>query len=222
MTNQHFTTSFLVKATAQQVFDAINNVRGWWSENIEGPTDKLNTQFDYHYQDVHRASIKVVEFVPGKRVAWHVVDNYFKFTVDKSEWTGTDIIFEISEKDGQTHLVFTHRGLVPSYECYNVCHDAWTHYIQDSLKGLILNGEGKATPKDDNKYDDSNEAEKSTNQTSTKSIFHRLLIKAPVEKVYNALTTHRGWQDGGLRIQKQNRKLTVLQGLVLKQIILRK
>ncbi|SFP65558.1 SRPBCC family protein [Parafilimonas terrae] len=129
MKNNDFTTTILVDATPAQVFDAVNNVRGWWSENIEGDTNKLNSEFLYHYQDVHRCKMKITELVPNKKVVWHVLDNYFVFTKDKSEWKDTDIIFEISEKENKTQLTFTQKGLVPAYECFKICHDAWTHYI---------------------------------------------------------------------------------------------
>jgi uncharacterized protein YndB with AHSA1/START domain len=189
MKKQDFTTMFLAEATSQQVFDAVNNVRGWWSENIEGNTDKAGDIFTYHYQDVHICTIKITECIPGKRVVWHVLNNHFNFTKDKSEWKGTDVVFEIAEKDGKTQLTFTHQGLVPEYECYNVCHDAWMHYIQDSLKSLILTGKGKATPKDEGDVS----TERSTAlQDPTVAIHHRLLIEKPAEIVYEALTTQKG------------------------------
>ncbi|WP_343535393.1 SRPBCC domain-containing protein [Pedobacter sp.] len=190
MKQQNFTTSFTVDASPQQVFDAVNNVRAWWSENIEGPTDKLNGEFLYHYQDVHRCKIRITEIQANSKVVWHVLDNHFKFTEDKTEWKNTFIIFEITEKEDKTELKFTHQGLVPSYECYQVCHDAWTHYVQDSLKTLIITGKGQATPKETAL--DSTMSENEKHQTDTKSIFHRLLIKTPVEIVYQALTTQEG------------------------------
>lgn len=147
-----FTVTIAVNKGPQQAFEAINNVRGWWSENIDGPTDQLNSEFRYHYEDVHTCTIKVVELVPGKRVVWHVLDNYFRFTKDKSEWKDTRIIFEISENDGKTTIQFTHQGLVQEYECYEVCEEAWTHFISSSLRGLIVDGKGNPTRKDGHEF----------------------------------------------------------------------
>ena len=147
MDNRDFTTSIQVDQTPQEAFDAINNVRGWWSEEIKGDTDRLNAEFTYHYKDVHISKMKIIEFIPRKKVVWLVLDNYFNFTKDKSEWKGNKIIFKIAEKDNKTQLQFTHEGLVPIYECYEVCHDAWSNYIKNSLRSLITTGKGQPNPK---------------------------------------------------------------------------
>ena len=143
MTRSDFTTTLLVDQTPEEVFNAINNVRGWWSEEIEGSTDKLNDEFTYHYEDVHRCKMKIIEIVPGQKVVWLVLDNYFKFTNDKSEWKGNKIIFDITEKDNKTQLRFTQLGLIPEYECYDICRDAWSNYITNSLRNLITTGKGQ-------------------------------------------------------------------------------
>lgn len=85
MDNQSFTIRITVDNTPQEVFNAVNNPRGWWSEEIEGNTEKLNDEFNYHYKDVHRCKMKLAEVVPNKKVVWLVLDNYFSFTQDKSE-----------------------------------------------------------------------------------------------------------------------------------------
>ena len=148
MAPKDFTTTILVDQTPKQVFNAVNNVRGWWSENIDGGTEKQNDVFDYHYEDAHTAKIKLEEVVPDKRVVWHMLKNYFKFTKDTSELTGSRVIFDISTKGGQTQLTFTHQGLVPACECYDICQQAWTHYVQESLHDLITEGKGEPNPKE--------------------------------------------------------------------------
>ncbi|WP_281226576.1 SRPBCC family protein [Flavobacterium aquiphilum] len=158
METSDFTTVLLVDQTPEVAFNAIRNVRGWWSEEIEGDTEKLNDEFTYHYEDVHYCQIKLIEVIPNQKVVWYVKYNYFKFTKDRSEWTGTKMSFEISEKDGKTEIRVTHHGLVPEFECYDICSNAWTQYIQQSLKNLITTGKGnpnatgKPTTEDERKF----------------------------------------------------------------------
>ncbi|HEY4062975.1 MAG TPA: SRPBCC domain-containing protein [Puia sp.] len=143
MNDQNFTTTLLVAQSPAEVFKAVNNPRAWWSEDIEGDTDMLNGEWTYHFQESHRSRMRTIEMIPGKKVVWLVEDNYFKFTKDPGEWTGNKIVFEISRQGDQTQLVFTQVGLVPGYECYNVCRDAWTGFIQKSLQSLITTGKGQ-------------------------------------------------------------------------------
>lgn len=143
MSESDFTTTLIVDQTPNAAFNAINNVRGWWSEEIEGDTDKLNDEFAYHFEDLHRCKIRLIQVIPDKKVVWLVVENYFKFTTDKTEWIGNKIIFDITEKDGKTQVQFTQTGLVPAYECFEICRNAWTQYIQKSLGDLISKGKGQ-------------------------------------------------------------------------------
>jgi hypothetical protein len=142
MKNQNFTTAFTVDQTPAEAFAAINNVRGWWSGEIEGITDKLGEEFTYRYQDIHRSKQEIKELIPGKKVTWHILDGYLNFTNDKTEWTGTDITFDISKKGDKTEVRFTHVGLVPEYECFDSCSNAWGFYINSSLRSLIATGKG--------------------------------------------------------------------------------
>jgi uncharacterized protein YndB with AHSA1/START domain len=143
-----FTTTLLVDQSPARVFEAINNVRGWWSEDVEGGTEKLNDEFKYRYKDVHVCRMKLVEVVTNRKVVWHVLENHFNFTEDKTEWTGTKVCFEISEANNQTQLKFTHEGLVPAYECFEICREGWTNYINGSLFNLITKGKGQPNPRE--------------------------------------------------------------------------
>ena len=148
MTTKDYTASFRVDQSPEEVFNAINNVRGWWSGEIDGRTDKLGAQFTYRYEDVHRSTQRITELVPGKKVVWHVLDAKLNFAKDKSEWNGTDIVFEIARKANKTELRFTHVGLVPAIECYGKCSGAWGFYIKDSLRSLITTGKGDPNQKE--------------------------------------------------------------------------
>lgn len=148
MKDQNFTASFTVDKTPQEAFAAIKNISAWWSEEITGSTDKVGDEFDYRYKDVHRCKMRLTESVPGKKVVWLVLDNDFNFIEDKSEWKGTKISFDIARKGDKTEVHFTHLGLVPDYECFDVCSDAWSTYIKGSLKSLIATGKGHPNPKE--------------------------------------------------------------------------
>ena len=142
--NEHsFSTTFTVDQSPQDVFAAINNVRAWWSGDIEGNTDQLGDEFTYRYEDLHRSTQRIVESVPGERVVWHVEDAYLSFADDKTEWTGTDIAFDISRHGDRTEVRFTHVGLIPEFECFGDCSNAWGYYINTSLQNLITTGRGQ-------------------------------------------------------------------------------
>ena len=137
MTARNYTVSILVDRSPAEVFQAINNVRAWWAGEIEGKTDTLGASFTYRYKHFHRSTHKITEMTPGKKVVWRTTDASINFVADKSEWNGTDIVFEITGKDGKTELRFTHVGLSPSIECYADCSDAWGSLIKGSLRELI-------------------------------------------------------------------------------------
>lgn len=185
MNEKNFTTSFSVTQSPEEVFAAINNVRGWWSQAIEGRTDKLGAEFTYHYQDVHRATFRITEFVPGRRVVWHVLDNFFNFIKDKNEWIGTDVVFDIARKGETTEVRFTHVGLVPAYECYDVCSNAWGSYITVSLRDLITTGKGRPNPIE--------EVVAKAREMSEQDYTTSFTVDQSPEELFAAVNNVRGW-----------------------------
>jgi hypothetical protein len=143
MNNRSFTTTFSVDQTPDEAFASINNVRGWWSGEIEGATDQLGAEFTYRNKDAHRSTQKITELIPGEKVAWHVSESHLSFVNHKTEWTGTDIVFDISAKEGKTEIRFTHSGLSPEIECYGSCSNAWGMLINGNLRKLIVTGQSQ-------------------------------------------------------------------------------
>src|SRR5262245_16030960 len=115
MTNSDFTSVIEVAQSADEVYNAVNNVRGWWQGEITGSTDNLNVEFKYRKKDAHDARQRVTEVIRGNRIVWLVTDSKLISFKDPSEWTGTKIIFEITEKNNKTQLRFTHTALVPAF-----------------------------------------------------------------------------------------------------------
>jgi len=147
MKEQDFTVSVMVNASPEDAFRSFNNVTKWWTENLEGHSEKPGDEFTVRFGDVHVSTQKLVEVIPGRKVVWLVTDSQLNFVKDKQEWTGTRISFEISEKDNKTQVRFTHLGLVPAFECFDGCSNAWSQYVQ-SLVSLINTGKGQPTLKE--------------------------------------------------------------------------
>lgn len=142
MEEKDFTTSILVDQSPKEVFDAVNNVRGWWQGEVKGNTSKLNDEFTYQMGDIHFSKQKIVEVTPDKRVVWLITESKINFVAHKDEWINTKVIFDISKEGEKTKLTFTHQGLKPAIECYNGCSGAWGQLIEKSLFSLITTGKG--------------------------------------------------------------------------------
>jgi hypothetical protein len=148
MTDKSFTISILVDQTPREAFKSINDVRRWWTENVVGNSQQTGDEFEVRFGDVHYSKQKLIEVTPDAKVVWLVTDSKLSFIKDKGEWTGTKIRFEISRSGNQTHVQFTHENLIPRHECFDACSNAWTDYIENSLKKLIATGKGNPAPEE--------------------------------------------------------------------------
>ena len=146
MADTNFTATFFVDQTPGQVFDAITDVFGWWSQDFKGASKKLHDEFEVRFGDVHYSKHKLVEVIPGGKIVWLVIDSKLNFLKDKSEWNGTQNVFDISKENDKTKILFTHVGLVPTIECFKNCANGWNYYLE-SLINLITTGKGNPNKK---------------------------------------------------------------------------
>lgn len=143
MKTEDYNVSITVDATAHEAFESINSISKWWTEDVEGSSQKPGDEFTVRFGDIHVSTQKIIEVIPDKKVVWLVTDSKLNFIKDKDEWTKTTIEFDISNIDNKTQIHFTHFGLVPEVECYNSCKKGWNYYIESLYKLLT---EGKGTP----------------------------------------------------------------------------
>jgi len=141
MKKEDYHLSILVNSPVRETFNGINQVSEWWTKNVEGRSEKLNDLFTVHFGETF-ITLKIIEFVPDRKVVWQVVDCYKHWLKNKKEWKDTVINWEISAKKNGTQIEFTHIGLVPGVECYDGCENAWNSYLKGSLFNLLTKGKG--------------------------------------------------------------------------------
>ena len=140
MEKQDYTATITINRTAEEVFNSINNVSAWWSEEYEGQSTKLNDEFILKHIDRHYSKQKVVEVIPARKVVWLVKESKLNWIdKNKNEWTNTKMVFEISPQGEKTVLNFTHVGLVPEKECYSHSVQFWDMIITQRLYNFITN-----------------------------------------------------------------------------------
>ena len=145
MENKNYNKTIMVNASAEEVMKKISQVNFWWIKDFSGSAEKLNTNFAVPFGEVNGENafvdFVISDLVPNKKVVWKVTDCYLPWFQDKKEWNNTEVVFELSEKDGRTKIDFTHVGLVPEVECYNVCEKGWNGHI-NTLEKYINEGKG--------------------------------------------------------------------------------
>lgn len=127
-------------ASPRAVFDAIVDVRSWWSGVIDGDADRVGAEFRYRYRDLHDSKQRVDVMQPGHKIVWRVLDAHLSFAEHPAEWKGTEIVFELTPVGAKTELTMTHVGLVASCECYDACSQGWTSLVTKNLRARVATG----------------------------------------------------------------------------------
>ena len=141
--NKNYRAIIELAKSADFVFDCIKEVSRWWNrEDFAGNSSKLNDEFVICHPGRHYSKQKLIEVLPNEKIVWLVTDSKLDWLKkDMHEWTNTKMIFEITTKGDQTVLLFTHEGLVPEKECYEMCERGWNMVIKERLFNFITLGQ---------------------------------------------------------------------------------
>jgi hypothetical protein len=136
MKQQPFQYSFTSSKTIEQVFDHLIDPKHWWTglfgETIEGNSQALNDEFSFSAAEgMHFSRQRLIELVANRKIVWLATESNLSFLKHTNEWAGTKIKFDLSEENNHTRIIFTHEGLVPTFECYGGCSGAWQQYLQN-------------------------------------------------------------------------------------------
>ncbi|HEY4337627.1 MAG TPA: SRPBCC domain-containing protein [Puia sp.] len=135
MKKQDYQCSFTAPVSPDEALEQINDVQAWWAKQFEGSSHALHDVFIVRFGGPKDTFVRfeITELIPGKKVIWYVTDCYLHWIKDKTEWTGTEIRWEVEPNGDGATIRMTHHGLTPEMECFTDCQAGWDHHIKDSL-----------------------------------------------------------------------------------------
>ena len=125
----------VIKTTPGKVYNAITTQEGlesWWCKNtIAKPELEFVNIFVF---GKFRNEMKITKLTPGKKLEWKCINSI-------EEWIGTDISFELEEKDGNTMVRFAHAGWRAATDTFAGCTYDWAIFMK-SMKSFCETGTG--------------------------------------------------------------------------------
>ena len=132
-----------VNKSVSEIYTAITqHIQDWWSNDLAGAAERPGDRFTIAFGKTQK-TFEILEAVPDERVVWKCVKAYINMAslTNKAEWEGTKMIWEVNPKKTGATLHFSHEGLTPDFECYNVCEAGWDTFLA-SLQSYINTGKG--------------------------------------------------------------------------------
>lgn len=112
----------------------LDGLRGWWVAEASGDPAAGGT-IDFLF-----CKMQVVEAAPGRRVHWRCLSG-------PPEWVGTEVVFDLARREGQTFVLFRHAGWREPVEFMHHCSTKWATFLL-SLRDLVEQGKGRPSPHD--------------------------------------------------------------------------
>ena len=133
-----FVSTHTVTAPPETVLAALRTtegISGWWGP-ASGSAESGGT-IEVFFLGGRQVIRMHVEPTSERRVVWSV-----EGAALTPDWADTTIIFDVEATGDGSTIRFRHQGLRPALECYDMCHEGWTHYLK-SLVSYVETGQGQ-------------------------------------------------------------------------------
>lgn len=135
-----YTSQLEIPNSRHEVFMAISRELGkWWGEQ-DRFIEKKDTVFKVSWGEPYY-QFKVVEYRENELMIWECIDAnqiITGLTGVEREWVGTQIHWKLVEISSSTTLLqFKHLGLIPDFLCFDVCSNAWEHFLKNRLAAYL-------------------------------------------------------------------------------------
>lgn len=128
---------FHIDAPLEKVFKLITTIEGfknWWTQHTSGG-ERIGEVVHFRFTPGAFIDLKLDENNQVDFVKWTCVDAH-------PEWIGTQISFQLSEKEGKTEVQFHHSGWESQTPFFANCNFSWGKYLL-SLRDYCEKGKGQ-------------------------------------------------------------------------------
>ncbi|MDB1123419.1 SRPBCC family protein [Vibrio algarum] len=143
MSRRSYSTEILISANPESVYKAITkDIDKWWTE-LSNQALQVGDQLIVRFEKTTSWEMTVSEAFPGQSLVWEVTEANHDLGDIKArdEWKGTTIKWKIVENETGSKVAFSHEGLMPVLECYEICEEGWGYFL-GSLKDYLETGKG--------------------------------------------------------------------------------
>ncbi len=133
-----------ISAPLKSVYDALSTTEGiseWWTrDGVRGESSEGSKVGFYFGAPEPSAVMEVTRLDPNGHVNWNCVEG-------ADEWVGTHLAFDLTHKDDETVVMFSHADWRSPSEFMAHCSARWAYFLL-SLKSLVETGTGTPFPED--------------------------------------------------------------------------
>lgn len=134
----------VISAPLKSVYEAVATTEGiseWWTrDGVRGESSE-GSKVEFYFGSPEPAAVmEVTQLNPDGHVGWHCVEG-------ADEWIGTKLTFDLTHKDNETVVMFSHADWRDPSEFMAHCSARWAYFLL-SMKSLLETGKGTPFPED--------------------------------------------------------------------------